>query len=108
MRRISGGVVSEAGEVVGPTEEDPFALKWVDQRANILRAFLFVWGDDGVDHSAQDLAEKSHAELVALCVQVQRDRKRAIDKPWVKSVPEVWEVRGELDVPDFWDVGTYV
>ena len=80
--------MSEAGEVVGPTEEDPFALKWVDQRANILRAFLFVWGDDGVDHSAQDLAEKSHTELVALCVQAQRDRKRAIDKPWV-----IWTFR---------------
>ena len=43
---MGGNAVSEAGEVVGPTEEDLFALKWVDQRVNILRAFLFVWGDD--------------------------------------------------------------
>ena len=98
--------MSEAGEVVGLTEEDPFALKWVDQRVNILRAFLFVWGDDGVDHSAQDLAKMSHEQLVGLCVQTQRDRKGAIDKPWVKTVSEVWEVRGDLDILELWDVGT--
>ena len=88
------------------TEEDPFALIWADQRVNILRAFLFVWGDDGVDHSAQDLAAMSHAQLVELCVQIQRDRKCAVDKPWVKTVPEVWGVRGDLDIPELWDVGT--
>ena len=87
---------------------DPFALKWADQRANILRAFLFMRGDDGVEHGAQELAEKTHSELVALCVQAQRDRKQAIDKPWLKSVPEVWEVSGgdAADVPELWDIGT--
>ena len=49
---MGGDTVSETEEVVGLMEEDPFALKWADQRENIVRAFLFVWGDDGVDHSA--------------------------------------------------------
>ena len=73
---------------------------------NILRIFLLVWGDDGVDRSVQDLAKMPHEHLVDLCVQTQRDRKRAINKPWVQTVPEVWEVRGDLDVPGIWDVGT--
>ena len=61
-----------------------------------------------MQHGAQELAKKSHSELVALCVQAQGDRKRAIDKPWLKSVPEVWEVTGgdAADIPELWDVGT--
>ena len=61
-----------------------------------------------MQHGAQELAQKSHSELVALCVQAQGDRKRAIDKPWLKSVPEVWEVSGgdAADVPELWDVST--
>ena len=102
---MGGDGASETDDVGGPTEEDPFALKWADQRANILRAFLFMRGDDGVEHGAQELAEKSHSELVALCVQAQRDRKQAIDKPWLKSVPEVWAVSGG-DLRTFRSCGT--
>ena len=59
-----------------------------------------------MDHSAPDLAKMSHEQLVGLCVQTQRDHKRAIDKLRVKTMSEVWEVRGDLDIPELWDVGT--
>ena len=54
----AGGKAAEVP--AGPSDEDPFALQWADQRPNILRGFLFVWGDDGVDHSAADLEKMSH------------------------------------------------
>ena len=42
-----------------------------------------------------------------MCVQAQQDRKRAIDKPWLSSVPTVWEVsEGDaVNIPELWDVG---
>ena len=86
FREMGGDGPSASADIRGPTDENPFALKWDDQRANILRAFLFMRGDDGVEHGAEELAKKTHSELVDLCVQAQRDRKRAIDKPWLMSV----------------------
>ena len=74
---MGGDAPSGADDVGGPTEVDPFALKWADQRANILRAFLFMRGDDGVEHGAQELAEKTQSELVALCVHAGAARPQA-------------------------------
>ena len=71
FRRMGDEAVCEAEDVMGLTEEDPFVLKWADQHTNILRMFLFMQGDDGGEHSAQELVRKSHLELVALCVQAQ-------------------------------------
>ena len=101
----TGGKAAEVP--AGPSEQDPFALKWADQRANILRGFLFVWGDDGIDHSAADLEKMDHEQLVALCVQKQQDPKKAIDKPWVVSVSEgCWDGGVDEDIMEMWDVGT--
>ena len=101
---MGGDGPSASADIMGPTDEGPFALKWDDQRVNILRAFLFMRGDDGVEHGAEELAKKTHAELVVLCVQAQQDRKRAIDKPWLSSVPTVWEVSegDSVDIPELW------
>ena len=71
FQRMGGDAVSETKEVVGLMEEDLFMLNWVNQCANILCMFLFMWGDDGVDHNTQDLAKMSHWQLVELCVQIQ-------------------------------------
>ena len=54
----------------------------------------------------QDLAKMSHEQLVALCVQKQQDRKKAIDKPWVVSVSEGVGGGVDEDIMEMWDVGT--
>ena len=101
----AGGKAAEVP--AGLSDEDPFALQWADQRPNILRGFLFVWGDDGVDHSAADLEKMSHEQLVDLCVQKQQDREKAIDKPWVVSVSEsCWSGGVDEDIMAMWDVST--
>ena len=102
---MGGAAAAESdGGVIGPSEVDPFALMWSDQRANILRGFLFLRGDDGVEFEVGTLADKSHAELVAMCEQAQRARR--INRPWLRLVAELWEGSTEADAAGLWDVGT--
>ena len=85
--------VSAADETVrmdsGPSEVDPFAREWAEERQNILRAFLFVQGDDGVDYGAERLAGMDQEALVLACSQWQG--KYAVDRPWVQEVVDCWQ-----------------
>ena len=96
--------VEDVGGVIGLSDVDSFALAWSDQRADTLRGFLFLPGDDGVDVEVSALAGKSHAELVEMCTQAQRARR--IDRPWLRLVTELWEGGAEVDAAGLWDVGT--
>ena len=100
----------QAGRKMLRAQHRRIRLCWcgpIMQHANILRAFLFMWGMMEWSTAHRNWQGRSTQSLhVALCVQAQGDRKHAIGKLWLKSVPAVWEVHGDLDVSDLWDVNT--
>ena len=72
----------------GPSETDPYAKEWSEQRTNMLRAFLFIHGDEGVDWNTEQLKGMTHRQLVLECSKWQG--KYNVDRPWATQVLDLW------------------